>query len=263
MPLAAAATDLNPPTAELAPHWTRIAEGWSSLGVKVALTCVNDVAEHVRATTIDDLKVDGDARDWLASFIDIVGECWRTSGRIELSALDGLMPNQNGDLCSPDGLQRDCGVSEPIKDICTDLGFEIRHDLLAAYVKEASCRLGLHDLQTVLERSITKEAHEDDIVNEAVKRIEDLLPEAEPCEQVPARRRRACVQLLDHLWRTRQTAAFPVARQVPLLASNQSGVRWGPPPSFHGPGVRVARLRPTVRQGLPTGSDPRRHVCRL
>ena len=236
LPLAEAATDLNPPIAEIAPHWTRIAEGWSSLGVKVALTCVNDVAEHVRATTVDDLKVEGDARDWIACFIDIVGECWRTSGgRVQLSALEGLMPNQNGRLCSPDELQRDCGVSEPIKDICADLGFEVRSNLLAAYLHEAAGRLGLQDLRTVLERSVAKEANEDGIVEEAIKRMDDLLPEDEKCEPLATRPRQACVQLLDHLWRSKQADALPLARQVPLLASDQSGVRWGPRRQFMAP----------------------------
>ena len=236
LPLAEAAMDFNPPIAEVAADWTRIAEGWSSLGVKVALTCVNDVAEHVRATTVDDLKVEDHAMDWLASFIDIVGECWRTSGgRVQLSVLEGLMPNQNGRLCSPDELKRDYGVSERIKDICADLGFEVRRHLLSGHLQEAAGRLGLQDLQTVLERSIVKEAHEDGVIEEAIKRMGDLLPEAETCERLPTRPRRACVQLLDHLWRTKQAEALPLARQVPLLASDQRGMRWGPRRLFMAP----------------------------
>ena len=236
LPLAEAAVGLNPPIAELAADWTRIAEGWSSLGVNVALTCVNDVAEHARAESVDDLKVEDQAMDWLASFMDIVGECWRASGgRVELSALDGLMPNQKGRLCSPDELQRDCDVSERIKDICADLGIEVRRILLSTCLQEAAGRLGLEDLETVLERSIAKEAHEDGVVEEAVRRINDLLPEDQTCDQLATRPRRACVQLLDHLWRTKQADAQPLARRVPLLASDQRGVRWGPRRLFMAP----------------------------
>ena len=80
--------------------------------------------------------------DWLASFIDIVGECWRTSeGRVQLSVLEGLMPNQIDRLCSPGDLQRDRGISERIKDICANLGLEVRRDLLSGCLQEAGERL--------------------------------------------------------------------------------------------------------------------------
>ncbi|MCY3813570.1 MAG: ATP-binding protein [Gammaproteobacteria bacterium] len=236
LPLVAAVTDLNPPIAEVAADWTRIAEGWSSLDVEVTLTCVNDVAEHVRATTVDDLKVEDHAMDWLASFIDIVGECWRTSeGRVQLSVLEGLMPNQIDRLCSPGDLQRDCGISERIKDICADLGLDVRGDLLSGCLQEAAERLGLQDLETVLERSVAKEAHEDGVIEAAIQRMDDLLPEDEKCEQLATRPRRACVQSLDHLWRTKQADALPLAQQVPLLASDRSGARWGRRRQFMAP----------------------------
>lgn len=236
LPLAEAAMDLNPPVAELAADWTRIAEGWSTLDVAVALTCVNDVAERVRGPTVNELRVEDDAMDWLASFIDVVGECWRTSGgRIELSVLEGLMPNQNGRLCSPDELQRDCGISERIKDICADLGFEVRGNLLSVRLHEVAGHLGLLELPAVLERSVAKEAHEDGVIEQAIQRMADLLPEDETCEQLGTRPRRACVQLVHHLWDTQQADGLSLAKQVPLLASDQRGVRWGPRRQFMAP----------------------------
>ena len=51
--------------------------------------------------------------EWLAKFLDIVGECWSKHTGIDTTVLLGLMPNQNGRLLSPQGLCRDAGVGQP------------------------------------------------------------------------------------------------------------------------------------------------------
>lgn len=239
LPLVAAASRLRPPIRSLAPDWTKIAEGWSSLGVELELTCVADVAKSVRgsAKTVSELNVNGvvDVQQWLAEFIDVVGECWSARDGIDESALEGLMPDQSGRLRSPGELKRDNGVSETLKDICADLELEVRHELLTDYFEKAAHRLRLRHLPTVLRQSFPTEAGEDGIVAQAIKRIDEMLPEAGNCEQVPAHSRLACVQLLAHLWQTKGTDARPIATQVPLIASDQSGVRWSPRRRFMAP----------------------------
>ena len=66
-PLVEATNQLLPPRRELAPDWTTIAEGWSSLGVEIQLICVAKLAEWVRgdAKTLEQLEVQGDPQRWL------------------------------------------------------------------------------------------------------------------------------------------------------------------------------------------------------
>ena len=96
-PLVEASDQLLPPREELAPDWTTIAEGWSSLGLQIQLICVAKLAEWVRgdAQRLEQLEVQGDPQGWLAGFVDIVGECWCKRAGVDLSSLDGMIPNQN------------------------------------------------------------------------------------------------------------------------------------------------------------------------
>ena len=238
-PLVADASSLRPPIENLAADWTKIAEGWDALDVPVELTCVADVGESVRgsAKTISELNVNGavDVERWLAVFIDIVGECWVARDGVDEAALEGLLPNQSGRLCSPGALMRDTGVSEPLKDICADLGYEVRQKLLTGEFEDAACSTELRHLRSVLETSVRSEADEDSVISEAIKQMDEMLPEAGNCEEVPGSSRRAGVELLGHLWQTKGLDGGPIARQVPLIASDQSGVRWSPRRRFMAP----------------------------
>jgi hypothetical protein len=81
-PLVEASTDLMPPRKELAFDWTEIAEGWNSLGLDVARITVKGLAEWVgdEAETLEELRVEGDKTEWLARYLDVVGECWGKRG---------------------------------------------------------------------------------------------------------------------------------------------------------------------------------------
>src|SRR5690606_20531681 len=82
------------------------------------------------AKDITQLRIVGDKIKWLAEFLDIVGECWKSRNGMELSVLYGLLPNQNSILCSPEDLKRDEGVSEQLKDICSEIGLDVRDEML-------------------------------------------------------------------------------------------------------------------------------------
>ena len=101
-PLVKAACQLLPPCRELAADWTTITEGWRPLEVAIEPVCVASLAEWVRgdAKTLDELEVEGNAQEWLTGFIDVVGECWIERSGVDLSALNGMIPNQ--ERCLPD-----------------------------------------------------------------------------------------------------------------------------------------------------------------
>ena len=236
-PLVEATEQLLPPRRELAPQWTKIAEGWRSLGLSIEPICVAKLAEWVGADVemLDQLKVEGDAQRWLAVFIDIVGECWSNRAGIDLSPLSNMMPNQNRRLCSPKALKRDQGVPERLKDICTGMRYDIREELFLSGFEEIADSLELCHLAKVLADAIPTDVTEDEIVSEAVKYMGSRLPEGKSCADVASNVQLATVRLLAHLWESRKEAAAPIARKVPLVALSRRAVRWSSGRLFMGP----------------------------
>ena len=236
-PLVEATDELLPPRRELAPDWTTIAEGWSSLGLEIQLICVAKLAETVRgdAETLEQLQVQGSPQEWLAVFLDIVGECWGKRTGTDMSALGGMIPNQNLHLCSPSALRRDKGVPERLKDICASMGYDTREQLLLHGFEEIAHFRGLHHMTGALEVAIPTGITEDEVVSDAVKYMSERLPEDNSCDDSALDVRRATVRLLAHLWDASARDAALVARQVPLVASSGRAVRWSPDRLFMGP----------------------------
>ena len=227
-PLVEAADELLPPRRELASDWTTIAEGWCSLGLELQLICVTKLAELVRrdAETLDQLKVQGDPQRWLADFVDIVGECWSKRTGTDLTALDGVIPNQNQHLRSPSALKSDQGVPGQLKDICASMGYDIRDQLLLRGFEEIAHTRGLHHLIEALGVAIPGSLAEDEVISHAVERMSERLPEDNSCDDGVLDVQQASVRLLAHLWDSRAQEAASIARQVPLVASNRRAVRW-------------------------------------
>ena len=236
-PLVEAAGKLRPPRRELAPDWTTIAEGWSSLGVKIQLICVAKLAEWVRgdAKTLEQLEVQGDPQGWLADFVDIVGECWSKRTGTDLTALEGMIPNQNQHLRSPSALKSDQGVPERLKDICTSMGYDIRDQLLLNGFEEVAHSRDLRYLTKALEVAIPGSLAEDEVVSHAVQRMGERLPEDNSCDDGVLDVQQASVRLLAHLWDRRAQEAASIARQVPLVASSRRAVRWSASRLFMAP----------------------------
>jgi len=236
-PLVAVTETLVPPRRELAPDWTRIAEGWSSLGVQIRRISVAKLAESAcgDAQTLEQLRVQGDSHEWVAIFLDIVGECWSKRTGTDLSALEGMIPNQNLRLCSPADLMRDEGVSKRLKDICAGMGYDIRDRLLLRGFDEIAQARELSNVTETIKVAVPRGIAEDEVVSKVVKQMSDRLPEGEPCDANTLDVQRATVYLLAHLWDSLSTDAVSVAQRIPLVASNGRAVRWSVNRLFMGP----------------------------
>ena len=92
-----------------------------------------ELAQYVRGETdsIDDLAVHGDPTEWLARYLDVIGECWQQRSGVDVTMLNGLLPDQGGVLRSPTDLRRDEGVPEELKDICERVDLAVRQGLLS------------------------------------------------------------------------------------------------------------------------------------
>jgi hypothetical protein len=229
LPIMACVEHLHPPVTALAEDWASIAAGWKSLGVPVRQVALKDVADAARlgATTLDQLRLAGDKLQWLARFLDLVGECWHGRESPDTTILDKLLPSQKGALCGPKVLLRDSGISEELKNICEAVGLGIRDKLLSVDIRNADPTQQLKHLESMLATAIPEARSENDILDECIRHLEDklkedtsLLPGAEQCFS-------GSVRLLHHLWTTKEAAAESLAKRVPIATSNRMLVRWG------------------------------------
>jgi hypothetical protein len=227
-PLVARCTELLPPREDVAVEWTEIAEGWHSLGLDISRITVSKLAEWVRGDTeeLDELNLESDKTEWLAKFLDIVGECWSKRTGVELSVLEGLMPDQNRHLHPPSELHRDVGISAALKDICKNIGHDVRGKLLLGDIEEMATEKNLQFLPAVLKQAFPASLSEAQVVDEAVKHLDQGLPEDEDCDDETEDLRRGVVLLFDYLWQSQGKSAAAIAKKLPLVASNDTAVRW-------------------------------------
>jgi hypothetical protein len=227
-PLVGTCTELMPPRKELAVEWTEIAEGWHSLGLDISRITVSSLAEWVRdeAEKLDELHLEGDKTDWLAEFLDVVGECWSKRTGVELSVLTALMPDQNQYLRAPSALHRDVGISAPLKDICQAIGYDVRGKLLLNEIEETAARKNLSYLPAALKQAVPTSLSEGQVIDEAVKYLDEGLPEDEECDEESVDLQHGTALLLEYLWKSQGKNAAAVAKKVPLITSNRLAARW-------------------------------------
>jgi hypothetical protein len=226
--LTAGTTELCPPTRDLADDWSVIADGWDALGLRLNRITVESLAKHARgdARTVDELSVQGDPYEWLAMFLDVVGECWERRRGMEASVLTELIPNQNGYLRSPGSLRRDLGVPEELKMICADVGLDIRAGLLSNQLADAISERAPRFGASTLSKAITRSVEPPDVVTELLDHLSAELPEGAECSEANAKGQRGTVRLLDYLWTTGGRGAASAAQTVPLVAASKKVVRW-------------------------------------
>ena len=229
-PLAEAATHLLPPKEELAAIWTETVQGWHSLGVKISRVGIKDLAERVRgdAETLGEIQVEGDVKQWMTLFLDITGECWTNRSGVDLTVLHGMLPDQNQLLRSPSDLSRDVGIPDSLKDICSDIGFDIRSQLLLRGFQEVADAQGLVYLQHVLANALPNSISDEEAMEKAIESLNRLLPEDERCDGTPVEVQHGSVRLLHYLWESKQEHASVAARRVPLITCGQSAARSSP-----------------------------------
>lgn len=227
-PLVAATSNLLPPRQDLASDWTAIAEGWHSLRLDLARITVSDLAKAVRdeATTLTELQIEGDPAEWLAGFLDVVGECWSKRKGVEPSVLAELLPDQNHHLRSPSELYRDAGISPALKDICRALGHDIRGRLLLGDLEEIGARKELHHVGDALRQVVPASLAENQVIDDAVRHLDESLTEDEEYDEESRRKAHGTARLLDFIWSSQGKAAASVAKKVPLIASDGRAVRW-------------------------------------
>lgn len=219
-PLVDDVEDLYPPVAALAEAWATIASGWHELGVQVNQVGLAAVAKYVRgdAARIDDLHVRCDKREWLARFLDIVGECWAVRG-VHPDLVERMIPNQSGALVPRKDLKRDSGIPETLKEIADSLGCGVRERLVDLAIADIARERSLGHVESVLKAAVPVAMTEDDVLDECVRQLEKRFPKTDRLSDSNRALILASIRLLDYLSQKGEATASLAAR-VPLLARN-------------------------------------------
>ncbi len=227
-PLVDAAENLYPPVLSLAREWCETAKDWAKLGVEVNDVTLEKLADYVKegAAALTELRVREDAREWLVKFLDVVGECWSKRRGVDTQLLEALLPDQEGRLRSPDELWRDEGLPEPLKDNAECMGIAIRERLADRRLIETAATLRCQHCPEALCKAIPRVMTEEALITECVRDLSRKLEEGKRVTESERPVLEGSVRLLGYLWESRGEGGADIARQVPLLASNNECVRW-------------------------------------
>jgi hypothetical protein len=222
------ASKLYPPVEELALDWTGIAEGWAALGLHLNRITVELLRDYVLPDTeqANVLGVDSDQYAWLARYIDVVGECWERRRGVDTSILEGLLPNQTEEFSSPHELRRDIDVPEDLKDICENVDFKIRAELVSAKLEDAIDSLSLEYADGALRKAIPRTANRDAVEKELLGHLRSKLSEDADCSAINPALLSGTAQLLSYLWKTSGEEAAARAREVPLATTGTRIAYW-------------------------------------
>jgi len=221
-------SSLYPPHPELSAAWTEIAYGWRSLDVFANMIAAKDVVQYVKGDgdSLADLSLQIDPVDWLTQFLDVLGECREKSSADVEECLANLLPNQNQKLRSPSALKIDDGVPDALKDICNDVKLDVRDGLLFRDLQTRAQARGLTHVAPLLNKVVSQTATEDDVIAQLTEVLDDALPDGEECKDAAAAR--ATAKLIEFLLMRRGDSAAEVAKEIPLITSEGTAVRWNP-----------------------------------
>ncbi len=136
-----------------------------------------------------------------------------------------MLPDQTGRLRSPADFSRDGGVADELKDIAEDLGIGVRGELLSVEVERLAAAQDLRLVPTVLERLMPHRVDDDEVVGRLTKRLDHLLPLDKSCEDA-GEAVLASVAFCHFLWHARGAGAAELVQTLPIVAANNTAVRW-------------------------------------
>lgn len=224
-PLVDDAENLYPPVETLAESWGMIASGWHNLDVPVNQIGLATLAKYVRddAERIEDLQVRCDKREWIARFLDVVGECSVGRG-INTELLEKLLPNQRGALVPLKSLKRDGGIPESLKEIADSIECGVRSRLVDVAILDLARERSLGHVEGVLTSAVPVVMTEDDVLEDCVRQLEKRFPKSDRLSDSNRAIVLASIKLLEYL-ALKGSAAVALASRVPLLARDGTFAR--------------------------------------
>jgi hypothetical protein len=216
---------LEPPVESRSAEWNELTAGWEELGVPIERLGLREIGDRVRdgIARLDAVPAH-EPRLWLARYFDLVGEL--PPGHDCSALLDGLLPNQRGDLCSSPALKRDSGISVSAKDLADLIGCRVRDQLLDDELQKLGKFPNFRFLSKLLRDTIPAELTEEDVLEDCLSHLSRKLPDGKKAEDAEIALIEASINLLAHLWATRGRDAESLAQRCPLLARDGSIVHY-------------------------------------
>lgn len=225
-------TILHPPTRELTSDWNALSCDWGTLGIPISRLGLKEIGGKVRgkAERLGELPARSCTRRWLAHYLNIIGQL--PSGHDCTDLLDGLLPNQKGELCAPSALKRDLGIPDDLKDIVEMGGCDVRGRLLDADLANMGADEGFSPLQDLLAKEMPGTLSEDQVLEECLSHLGQELPDGkkagEDADEGIAALVAASVRLLAYIWTAKGKEGMSLARRCPLLTREDSIARHTP-----------------------------------
>ena len=176
------------------------------------------------ATTLEELKITEEPLPWLARFLGLIGQVAGEHNCAEI--LTNLLPNQNRVLKSPASLLWDKGIKRELKDIALAVGRDVRDRLLLAELVGSCQDAASPNLKKILIAQVTQTLDEVAVFRECIEELNRQLPDNRPIAAEKSKYSRASVDLLKFLWERQGVDAAQMAQQCPLVASDNSAIRW-------------------------------------
>jgi len=224
--VASEVVDMHLPARDIAADWSSVASGWTDLGVQLQRVGLAEIADAVRheATTLEELKIKNEPLSWLAQFLDLVGQVAGQHNCAEILA--NLLPDQNRTLRSPASLLWDTGIKTELKDIALAVEHDVRRRLLLEELAGSYQDATSSNLKKLLTAQVTRTLDEDTVIKECIEELNKQLPDNKPIAAEKSKYGRASIDLLKYLWESQGVDAAQVAQQCPLIASDNSAIRW-------------------------------------
>jgi len=209
--------------------WAKTADGWKTLGVDTSRIGVKELADRVRetASSLNAVGVHGDPRTWLVSFVRLLKHL--VDEHNVKSVLQGLIPDQNGQLKSLVDLAPDQGVPESLKDIAELLDYDVRSELIDLGFQRAVSESNERVSSTLLE-SAKDPLTPARLVDRCLKKLTTRLPDGGSNKDVDRSGAVASARLIHFLNRKDanvQNAEEKIQR-CPVLTADGTVARLGP-----------------------------------
>lgn len=98
--------------------------------------------------------------------------------------------------------------------------------MLLSDIEELAAKKKLQYLPAALTQAFSTSLSEVQVIDEAVKHLDESLPEDEECDEESVSLQHGAVLLLDYLWKSQGKSAAATAKKVPLVTSNELSARW-------------------------------------
>lgn len=218
--------DVHLPIRDIASDWSSIASGWTDLGVQLHRVALTEIRDAVRreTTALEELKITTEPLSWLARFLNLVGQVAEQHNCTAI--LTNLLPDQNKMLKSPASLRRDLGIKNELKDIALAIGHDVRGRLLLEDLPALCLDGAVSNLKGLLDAQVTQTLGEDAVIKECIEELNKQLPDNKPIATEKSNQRQASVDLLKYLWEVQGGDAAQLAQQCPLVAADDSAIRW-------------------------------------